>query len=107
AGSGWLEGTLFPWVMTDFALMDAIECGIVKLPRVPVADNRADGEKVLYRNLWPEIRTRMPGGSLSCCRFRGHEDKIVTKELESGYDETEVQPRVQDRGGEAGDRAGC
>jgi hypothetical protein len=25
-------------------------------------------------------------------RFRGHEDKIVTKELESGYDETEVQP---------------
>ena len=29
---------------------------------------------------------------LACCRFRGHEDKIVTKELESGYDETEVQP---------------
>ena len=29
---------------------------------------------------------------LSCCRFRGHEDKIVTKELESGYDETKVQP---------------
>jgi len=27
---------------------------------------------------------------VSCCRFRGHEDKIVTKELESGYDETEV-----------------
>jgi hypothetical protein len=29
---------------------------------------------------------------LSCCLFRGHEDKIVTEELESGYDETEVQP---------------
>lgn len=29
---------------------------------------------------------------LAFCRFRGHEDKIVTKELESGYDETEVQP---------------
>ncbi len=29
---------------------------------------------------------------VSCCWFRGHEDKIVTKELESGYDETEVQP---------------
>ena len=29
---------------------------------------------------------------MSCCRFRGHEDKIVTNELESGYDETEVQP---------------
>jgi len=30
--------------------------------------------------------------ALSCCRFRGHEDRIVTKEPESGYDETEVQP---------------
>ena len=38
-GSGFAEGTLFPWTMNDFSLMDAIECGIVKLPRVPVADN--------------------------------------------------------------------
>ena len=34
-------------------------------------------------------------GILSCCRFREHEHKIVTKELESGYDQTEVPPRVQ------------
>src|SRR5690606_21862052 len=60
SGSNWPEGTLFPWVMSDFSLMDAIECGIVKLPRVPIADNRADGEKVIYRNLWPTIRQRMP-----------------------------------------------
>jgi type III restriction enzyme len=38
-GSGYEEGTLFPWTVSDFSLMDAIECGIVKLPRVPVADN--------------------------------------------------------------------
>lgn len=60
SGSNWPEGTLFPWVMSDFSLMDAIECGIVKLPRVPISDNRADGEKVLYRDLWPTIRKRMP-----------------------------------------------
>ncbi|MCV0407223.1 MAG: DEAD/DEAH box helicase family protein [Rhizobiaceae bacterium] len=60
SGSNWPEGTLFPWVMTDFSLMDAIECGIVKLPRVPIGDNRADGQKIIYRNLWPEIRQRMP-----------------------------------------------
>ena len=60
SGSNWPEGTLFPWVMTDFSLMDAIECGIVKVPRVPIADNRADGQKVIYRNLWPAIRQRMP-----------------------------------------------
>jgi type III restriction enzyme len=43
-GSGYAEGTLFPWTMSDFSLMDAIECGIVKLPRVPVADNIPGGD---------------------------------------------------------------
>jgi len=38
-GSGYAESTLFPWTVSDFSLMDAIECGIVKLPRVPIADN--------------------------------------------------------------------
>ena len=37
SGSGYAEGTLFPWTMSDVSLMDAIECEIVKLPRVPVA----------------------------------------------------------------------
>src|SRR5258708_20692842 len=38
-GSGYAEGTLFPWTVSDFPLMDAIECGIVKLPRLPVPHN--------------------------------------------------------------------
>ena len=59
-GSGYAEGTLFPWTMCDFSLMDAIECGIVKLPRVPVADNIPGGEMPKFRNLWEHIRSRMP-----------------------------------------------
>lgn len=59
-GSGYVEGTLFPWTMSDFSLMDAIECGIVKLPRVPVADNIAGGDMPKFRNLWEYIRARMP-----------------------------------------------
>ena len=51
-GSGYAEGTLFPWTMSDFSLMDAIECGIVKLPRVPVADNIPGEEMPMFRNLW-------------------------------------------------------
>ncbi len=59
-GSGYAEGTLFPWTVSDFSLMDAIECGIVKLPRVPVADN-IPGERVpVFRNLWEHIRDDMP-----------------------------------------------
>ncbi len=60
SGSGYAEGTLFPWTMSDFSLMDAIECGIVKLPRVPVADNIPGEEMPKFRNLWTHIRTRMP-----------------------------------------------
>ena len=59
-GSGYAEGTLFPWTMSDFSLMDAIECGIVKLPRVPVADNIPGDDMPKFRNLWENIRTRMP-----------------------------------------------
>lgn len=59
-GSGYAEGTLFPWTMSDFSLMDAIECGIVKLPRVPVADNIPGGETPMYRNLWEHISSKMP-----------------------------------------------
>lgn len=60
SGSGEPEGTLYPWTMSDFSLMDAIECGIVKLPRVPVADNIPGGDMPKFRNLWEHIRTRMP-----------------------------------------------
>ena len=60
SGSGYAEGTLFPWTMNDFSLMDAIECGIVKLPRVPVADNIPGAEMPMYRKLWEHIRKKMP-----------------------------------------------
>jgi type III restriction enzyme len=59
-GSGYAEGTLFTWTMSDFSLMDAIECGIVKLPRVPVAENIPGNEMPVYRNLWENIRKDMP-----------------------------------------------
>ena len=59
-GSGYAEGTLFPWTVSDFSLMDAIECGIVKLPRVPVVDNVPGAEMPMYRNLWEHIGKKMP-----------------------------------------------
>ena len=59
-GSGYREGTLFPWTVNDFSLMDAIECGIVKVPRVPVADNLPTGEAPKFRNLWEHVGKRLP-----------------------------------------------
>ena len=60
-GSGHKEGELFPWVVSDFALMDAIESGIVKVPRVPVKDNaRTDDGAPMYRDLYKSIRQDLP-----------------------------------------------
>jgi type III restriction enzyme len=59
-GSGWPEGTLFPWVVSDFSLIDAIESGIVKVPRVPVDDNQMSGTLPTYRQIWEKVRTHLP-----------------------------------------------
>jgi len=59
-GSGYSEGTLFPWVVSDFSLIDAIESGIVKVPRVPVADDSMVGDQPTYRDLWLHIRDELP-----------------------------------------------
>jgi len=59
-GSGYPEGTLFPWVVSDFSLIDAIESGIVKVPRVPVSDDSMTGELPTYRDIWPRIREHLP-----------------------------------------------
>jgi type III restriction enzyme len=59
-GSGYGEAKLFPWVVSDFSLIDAIESGIVKVPRVPVADDSMTGELPTYRDLWLRIRDDLP-----------------------------------------------
>ena len=59
AGSGYKEGTLFPWVVSDFSLVDAIESGIVKVPRVPVDDDR-QSDDVTYLRLYDHIGHLLP-----------------------------------------------
>jgi type III restriction enzyme len=59
-GSGYPEGSLFGWTVSDFNLMDAIECGIVKLPRVPIVDNVPSTETPMFRNLWEHVGKHLP-----------------------------------------------
>ncbi len=75
-GSGYPEGTLFPWVVSDFSLIDAIESGIVKIPRVPVADDSMVGEAPTYRDLWPRIRERLPRKGRARASLEGDEPKL-------------------------------
>ncbi len=79
-GSGFSEGTLFPWVISDFSLIDAIEAGIVKVPRVPVADDSMTGEMPTYRNLWYRIRDDLPKKGRRAGEYQG--DPKLPAELE-------------------------
>jgi type III restriction enzyme len=95
-GSGYKEGTLFPWTVSDFSLMDAIECGIVKLPRVPISDNVPGGDMPKLRNLWKHIRQKMPkkgrasGGSLDPLSLPA-ELQTALEALYGHYDKTYQQ----------------
>ncbi len=79
-GSGWPEGTLFPWVVSDFSLIDAIESGIVKVPRVPVDDNQMSGTLPTYRELWLRIRDQLPRKGRGTEAATG--DPVLPAELE-------------------------
>ena len=46
-----LSSEVFPWTVSDFSLLDAIESGLVKIPRVPVSDDVDDCEP-RYRNIY-------------------------------------------------------
>jgi type III restriction enzyme len=59
-GSGYSEGSLFRWVVSDFGLLEAIECGIVKVPRLPTLDDRVAGELPKLRDLYRHIRDKLP-----------------------------------------------
>ncbi|MBF6604366.1 MAG: DEAD/DEAH box helicase family protein [Chloroflexi bacterium] len=84
-GSSYAEGTLFPWVVSDFGLMDAIESGIVKIPRVPVADDSMVGELPRYRDLWTNVRDALPRKGLRDTTV-GEGDPILPKVLEGALE---------------------
>lgn len=77
-GSGYREGDLFPWVVSDFSLIDAIESGIVKVPRVPVSDDSMTGDMPTYRELWLSIKDNplMPKSGRAKVDYSGGEPRL-------------------------------
>ena len=56
-GSGNEVGRPFPWVVSDFSLIEAIEAGLVKVPQLPT-DETGDGETPPYFNVWRWVQER-------------------------------------------------
>lgn len=60
-GSGYQEGTMFPWAIYDFSLLDALECGVVKIPRLPVESDTISKDDIPeFRNLWLHVSDELP-----------------------------------------------
>lgn len=54
-GTGHIPGSPFPWLVSDFGLVDAIESGITKIPRLPVSDTTGRPDPKFFR-LWDDIK---------------------------------------------------
>ena len=83
-GSGYPEGSPFPWIVSDFSLVDAIESGITKIPRLPAIDNTGRPDPKYFR-LWRHVVADLRAGErLTGGRpkpevvYRKAEDALVT-----------------------------
>src|SRR6185503_17707837 len=81
-GSGQPEGSPFPWLVSDFGLVDAIESGIVKIPRLPVSDTTGRPEPKYFR-LWQWISERVQPGERLPGKAKKPKPEIVYREAES------------------------
>jgi type III restriction enzyme len=84
SGSGYPEGSPFPWIVSDFSLVDAIESGITKIPRLPAIDNTGRPDPKYFK-LWEHItRDLKPGEKFTGGKpkpeviYRKAEDALLT-----------------------------
>ena len=59
-GSGYTPYSLFPWVVSDFGLIEAIESGLVKIPFLPESDNTQELSMPVLRNLYEHVKDELP-----------------------------------------------
>ena len=74
-GSGYPEYSLFPWVVSDFGLVDAIESGLVKIPYLPAYDNTTDLDEPKLRNIYECIKDKLPKRGLRAQKKKDKEDQ--------------------------------
>ncbi|MBV5308990.1 MAG: DEAD/DEAH box helicase family protein, partial [Chromatium okenii] len=74
-GTGNEVGKPFPWIVSDFGLLDAIESGLVKIPQLPTRD-MSGATEAAYFNIWRWLQTQAEAD--------GHSKKL-TPELVLNY----------------------
>ena len=104
-GSGYPEGSPFPWIVSDFSLVDAIESGITKIPRLPAIDSTGRPDPVYFK-LWEHVvkrlkpGDRLPGGKPKPeAVWREAEAALLTLagEWKERFDQVQASAPGQDR----------
>lgn len=107
SGSGYIEGSPFPWLVSDFSLVDAIESGIVKIPRLPVSDTTGRPEPKYFR-LWRYINDNNLQPGEKGTRNRRPKPEAIYREAEPAlrtlagqwverYEQLQTASNAQDR----------
>lgn len=88
-GSGYEEYSLFPWVVSDFGLVDAIESGLVKIPFLPAADNSKELSEPVLRNIYEHISKELPK--------KGQKAKRAEEKSQEKDEEAKVKAQPKER----------
>jgi type III restriction enzyme len=81
-GSGYTPYSLFPWVVSDFGLIEAIESGLVKIPFLPESDNTQELTMPVLRNLYDHVKDELPKKGIAKRKAEAKaEGKIYQEEL--------------------------
>lgn len=59
-GSGYKPYALFPWVVSDFGLIESIEAGLVKIPFMPESDDTQVLSMPVLRDLYKHVSDDLP-----------------------------------------------
>ena len=76
-GSGYTEYSLFPWVVSDFGLVDAIESGLVKIPYLPAYDNTPGLDEPKLRNIYECVKDKLPKRGMRSQKKKDKEDQAA------------------------------
>jgi type III restriction enzyme len=86
SGSGYQPYSLFPWVVSDFGLIEAIESGLVKIPFLPESDDTQEVDEPVLKNLYEHVKDQLPR------RGRKGQRKHAKEEGEEIVDSTPIVP---------------
>ena len=79
-GSGYPAYSLFPWIVSDFGLIDAIESGLVKIPFLPESDSSQSLDGPILRNLYEHVKGDLPKKGQTTRKKEAKKEGVVLNE---------------------------